>query len=161
MIMIMIVEKNLKCRPVASPQVRTCAITQTPVSSLRNPCHLFIARTINEKPVYPVTLRILESSTLIKTSFNSSSFRPVRIVYLMMLSGRASRQVKRLFKQLYDQKDYVLIHVDSRQDLMYREMSELAERFPNVRMVKNRKHGLWGGVSLLEVGFANCDLVDS
>ncbi len=77
--------------------------------------------------------------------------RPARIVYLLTVSGRAVRQVKRQFRHYYDSQDYFLIHVDSRQDLMFRELTKLTEMFPNVRMVKDRRHGLWGGISVLDV----------
>ena len=40
--------------------------------------------------------------------------RPVRIVYLLTIAGRASRQVRRLVKQIYSPEHYIFVHVDSR-----------------------------------------------
>ena len=74
---------------------------------------------------------------------------PVKIVYLLTVSGRASRQVYRLIKQVYSQDHYVFIHVDKRQEFMYRELEKLADKLPNLRMVKTRFSTIWGGASLL------------
>lgn len=38
----------------------------------------------------------------------------VKIVYLLTIAGRASRQVHRLVKQIYSPHHYILVHVDSR-----------------------------------------------
>ena len=38
----------------------------------------------------------------------------VKIVYLLTIAGRASRQVYRLVKQIYNPHHYILVHVDSR-----------------------------------------------
>ena len=73
----------------------------------------------------------------------------MKIVYLLTVAGRASRQVYRLIKQVYSQDHYVLIHVDKRQEFMYRELEELAKKLPNLRMVKTRFSTIWGGASLL------------
>ena len=53
-----------------------------------------------------------------------------RIVYLLTLNGRASRQVRRLIKRLYDDRNYIYIHVDSRQDYLFREMKAIEALFP-------------------------------
>ena len=75
---------------------------------------------------------------------------PVRVVYLLTVSGRAVRQVRRLIKRIYHRDNYVLIHVDSRQDYMFRELLEL-EKFPNIRLVRDRLATIWGGASLLQM----------
>ena len=36
----------------------------------------------------------------------------VKIVYLLTIAGRASRQVYRLVKQIYSPHHYILVHVD-------------------------------------------------
>ena len=38
--------------------------------------------------------------------------KPVRIVFAVMVAGRAVRQVKRLIKAIYHPDHYVFIHVD-------------------------------------------------
>ena len=68
------------------------------------------------------------------------------------------RQVKRLLKTIYHKENFYLIHVDSRQDLMHRELSAVADMLPdNVRMVKNRRPGIWGGISVLEMLLASIE----
>ena len=76
--------------------------------------------------------------------------KQARIVYLLTINGRASRQVRRLIKQLYDGKNYFYIHVDSRQDYLYREMKEIEAKLPdNIYVTPNRLSTIWGGASLL------------
>ena len=78
-----------------------------------------------------------------------SPVSPVRIVYLLTLSGRATRQVYRLINRIYSPNHYILVHVDARQEYMYREVSKLATVLPNLRMVRTRFSTIWGGASLL------------
>ena len=74
----------------------------------------------------------------------------VRIVFLITISGRGSRQVRRLIKQLYNGRNYFYIHVDSRQDYLYREMKDLELLFPeNIYVTPNRMTTIWGGSSYL------------
>ena len=41
---------------------------------------------------------------------------------------------------------------------MHRELGAIAERFPaNVRMVRNRRPGIWGGISVLEMLVASME----
>ena len=74
---------------------------------------------------------------------------PVKIVYLLTIAGRASRQVSRLIKRIYSPDHYILVHVDSRQEYMHREVSKLATILPNLRLVSKRYSTIWGGASLL------------
>jgi protein xylosyltransferase len=76
---------------------------------------------------------------------------PVRIVYLLTVSGRAIRQVRRLIKRIYSPDHYILVHVDARQEFMHREVSKLAAVLPNLRMVQSRFSTIWGGASLLSM----------
>ena len=50
------------------------------------------------------------------TGEGSSGGKPVKIVYLLTIAGRASRQVARLVRQIYSPDHYILVHVDSRSD---------------------------------------------
>ena len=71
---------------------------------------------------------------------------PVRIVYLLTVNGRAVRQLKRLIKKLFDGRNFFYIHVDARQDYMYKQMQQLAEKFPDfIRVSKKRFSTIWGG----------------
>ena len=55
------------------------------------------------------------------TGEGSSGGKPVKIVYLLTIAGRASRQVARLVRQIYSPDHYILVHVDSRSDhIQYR-----------------------------------------
>ena len=77
---------------------------------------------------------------------------PIRIVYLLTLSGRASRQVRRLIKRLYDGESYFYIHVDSRHDYMFREIKELEAKFPKrIYVAERRWASIWGGVTFLSM----------
>ncbi|KAJ8925077.1 hypothetical protein NQ315_001249 [Exocentrus adspersus] len=75
----------------------------------------------------------------------------VKIVFLLTLNGRAVRQVKRLLKILYHKQHYYYIHVDIRQDYLYRELLVLEKQLPNVRLTRRRFATIWGGASLLEM----------
>lgn len=73
----------------------------------------------------------------------------VRIAFLLTLNGRALRQVHRLIKALYSPNHVFYIHVDSRQDYLYRELLKLEGKFRNIRLARNRFSTIWGGASLL------------
>jgi len=75
----------------------------------------------------------------------------VKIVYLLTVAGRAYRQVYRLVRQIYSPDHYVFIHVDKRQDFLFRELKKLESILPNVKMVKKRFSTIWGGASLLSM----------
>ncbi|XP_055620367.1 xylosyltransferase oxt isoform X2 [Toxorhynchites rutilus septentrionalis] len=76
---------------------------------------------------------------------------PVRIAFLLTLNGRALRQVHRLLKTLYSTRHYYFIHVDERQEYLYRELLKLEPFFPNIRVSRNRWSTIWGGASLLQM----------
>uniref|UniRef100_A0AAG5D7T0 protein xylosyltransferase n=1 Tax=Anopheles atroparvus TaxID=41427 RepID=A0AAG5D7T0_ANOAO len=75
----------------------------------------------------------------------------VRVVFLMTLNGRAVRQVRRLLKALYSPRHYYYIHIDARQEYLYRELLELESQFPNIRLSRKRFSSIWGGASLLQM----------
>uniref|UniRef100_T1INJ3 protein xylosyltransferase n=1 Tax=Strigamia maritima TaxID=126957 RepID=T1INJ3_STRMM len=76
---------------------------------------------------------------------------PVRILYVLTLNGRAVRQVRRLLKNLYHTRNYYYIHVDVRQDYLYRQLLVLEEQFANIRLSRRRMSTIWGGASLLQM----------
>ncbi|KAM9457238.1 xylosyltransferase 1 [Clarias gariepinus] len=76
---------------------------------------------------------------------------PVRIAFVLVVHGRASRQVQRLFKAIYHTSHFYYIHVDQRSDYLYRQMLALAKRYPNVRVTPWRMATIWGGASLLSM----------
>ncbi|XP_025094417.1 xylosyltransferase 1-like isoform X3 [Pomacea canaliculata] len=74
----------------------------------------------------------------------------VKIVFVLTLNGRQTRQVVRLLRTLYQPHHYYYIHVDSRQEYMFRELLPLEELLPNVMVTRNRFATIWGGSSLLQ-----------
>ncbi|XP_022243478.1 xylosyltransferase 1-like isoform X2 [Limulus polyphemus] len=85
---------------------------------------------------------------------------PVTIVFLLTVNGRAVRQVRRLIRALYHTRHYFFIHVDSRQDYLFRELLPLEEKFPNIRLSRWRLSTIWGGASLLQMLLqCICDLL--
>ncbi|KAG7156935.1 Xylosyltransferase oxt-like [Homarus americanus] len=76
---------------------------------------------------------------------------PVRIVFILTVNGRAMRQLSRLVKALYHKDHYFFIHVDSRQDYLFREVLKLEEQFDNIHVSRYRLSTIWGGASLLKI----------
>ncbi|XP_011862628.1 PREDICTED: xylosyltransferase oxt [Vollenhovia emeryi] len=88
------------------------------------------------------------------SSLKNDLEKPVRIAYLLTVNGRASRQVKRLVGILYHPSHLFYIHVDARQDYLYREMLELEKscKLNNIKVARGeglRHASIWGGASLL------------
>lgn len=73
----------------------------------------------------------------------------VRIIFVLTVNGRALRQVTRLLRVLYRPYHYYYIHVDTRREYLYRELSKLIGHFSNIRMDATRHSTIWGGASLL------------
>ncbi|MBN3303974.1 XYLT1 Xylosyltransferase, partial [Amia calva] len=74
---------------------------------------------------------------------------PVRIAYVLVVHGRASRQLQRLFKAIYHSAHFYYIHVDQRSNYLHRQVLSLASQYPNVRVTPWRMSTIWGGASLL------------
>ncbi|XP_013856002.1 xylosyltransferase 1, partial [Austrofundulus limnaeus] len=85
------------------------------------------------------------------TAETSGPARPVRLAFVLVVHGRASRQLQRLFKAVYHTSHYYYIHVDQRSNYLHREVLSLAARFPNVRVTPWRMATIWGGASLLSM----------
>ncbi|KRT81296.1 hypothetical protein AMK59_5714, partial [Oryctes borbonicus] len=80
-----------------------------------------------------------------------SSVPRIKIVFLLTLNGRALRQIKRLIKNLFHIDHYFYIHVDIRQDYLFRELLKLEKSFNNIKVTRRRFATIWGGASLLEM----------
>lgn len=76
---------------------------------------------------------------------------PVRIAYMLVVHGRAIRQLKRLLKAVYHEQHFFYIHVDKRSNYLHREVVELARQYDNVRVTPWRMVTIWGGASLLRM----------
>ncbi|XP_068605484.1 LOW QUALITY PROTEIN: xylosyltransferase 1-like [Brachionichthys hirsutus] len=74
---------------------------------------------------------------------------PVRIAFVLVVHGRASRQFQRLFKAVYHVSHYYYIHVDRRSNYLHREVLSLVGHYPNIRVTPWRMSTIWGGASLL------------
>ncbi|GAB0197764.1 xylosyltransferase 2 [Grus japonensis] len=77
--------------------------------------------------------------------------KPVRIAYMLVVHGRAIRQLKRLIKAVYHQQHFFYIHVDKRSNYLHHEAVELARHYPNIRVTPWRMVTIWGGASLLKM----------
>ncbi|XP_069510973.1 xylosyltransferase 2 [Ambystoma mexicanum] len=80
---------------------------------------------------------------------HAPSARPLRIAYMLVVHGRAIRQLKRLIKAIYHRDHFFYIHVDKRSNYLHREVTALAQRYPNMRVTPWRMITIWGGASLL------------
>ncbi|NP_001008667.1 xylosyltransferase 2 [Bos taurus] len=76
---------------------------------------------------------------------------PVRIAYMLVVHGRAIRQLKRLLKAVYHKQHFFYVHVDERSNYLHREVVELARQYDNVRVTPWRMVTIWGGASLLRM----------
>ncbi|EHB16487.1 Xylosyltransferase 2 [Heterocephalus glaber] len=76
---------------------------------------------------------------------------PVRIAYMLVVHGRAVRQLKRLLKAVYHERHFFYIHVDQRSNYLHREVMALAQQYENVRVTPWRMVTIWGGASLLRM----------
>nr|XP_018673371.1 xylosyltransferase isoform X1 [Ciona intestinalis] len=83
------------------------------------------------------------------TSFDPD-IRPVRICYMLVVHGRAIRQLRRLLKVIYHRDHYYYIHVDKRSDYLLREVLKETEQYPNIKVAPWRMATIWGGSSLLQ-----------
>ncbi|XP_064866914.1 xylosyltransferase 1-like [Oncorhynchus nerka] len=82
---------------------------------------------------------------------------PVRIVFVLVVHGRASRQFQRLFKAIYHTSHYYYIHVDQRSNYLHRQVGALASQYSNVRVTSWRMSTIWGGASLLTMYLRSMD----
>ncbi|XP_074870794.1 xylosyltransferase 2 isoform X2 [Carettochelys insculpta] len=88
-----------------------------------------------------------DESRMLQTSVS----KPVRIAYMLVVHGRAIRQLKRLIKAVYHQQHFFYVHVDKRSNYLHREVVQLAQRYPNIRVTPWRMVTIWGGASLLKM----------
>ncbi|XP_030372520.1 xylosyltransferase oxt [Scaptodrosophila lebanonensis] len=124
--------------------------TKLPDSSCNNKCLAnakeicggYFAMNVYETGIAKFTAQVAASTA-------APDVERVRIAFLLTLNGRALRQVHRLIKALYAPNHVYYIHVDARQDYLYRKLLELEPKFPNIRLARTRFSTIWGGASLL------------
>uniref|UniRef100_A0A8C5H5X0 Xylosyltransferase 1 n=1 Tax=Gouania willdenowi TaxID=441366 RepID=A0A8C5H5X0_GOUWI len=90
-----------------------------------------------------VNIQLDEDST------ESVASKPVRIAFVLVVHGRATRQFQRLFKAIYHTSHYYYVHVDQRSNYLHRQVQAMASLYPNVRVTPWRMATIWGGASLL------------
>ncbi|XP_043946423.1 xylosyltransferase 2 isoform X2 [Protopterus annectens] len=76
---------------------------------------------------------------------------PVHIAYVLVVHGRATRQLKRMIKAIYHKDHFYYIHVDKRSNYLHREVVQLTQNYSNVRVMPWRMVTIWGGASLLKM----------
>ena len=69
-----------------------------------------------------------------------------------MVHGRSVRQIKRLINRIYTPDDYIYIHVDARNQMLFDELKGL-EIKENIKVTDNRFITIWGGHMLFEMQF--------
>jgi len=57
----------------------------------------------------------------------------------------------RLLRMIYRPHHFYLIHIDARQDYLFRNLLHLELKFANIRLSRKRESSIWGGASLLDV----------
>uniref|UniRef100_UPI00358FF475 xylosyltransferase 1-like isoform X2 n=1 Tax=Myxine glutinosa TaxID=7769 RepID=UPI00358FF475 len=75
--------------------------------------------------------------------------QPVRIAFMLVVHGRAARQLSRLLKAIYHRDHFYYIHVDERSSYLHREVQRMASGYGNVRVAPWLMSTIWGGASLL------------
>lgn len=73
----------------------------------------------------------------------------IRIAFVLSVSGRSTRQIKRLIRLLYDRKHIYLIHVDSQNDFLFNSLTDELRFVPNLIVTDQRFATIWGGSQLL------------
>ncbi|XP_029432930.1 xylosyltransferase 1 [Rhinatrema bivittatum] len=76
---------------------------------------------------------------------------PVRIAFVLVIHGRASRQLQRMLKAIYHKDHFYYLHCDKRSNYLHRQVLQLAKQYPNVRVTPWRMSTIWGGASLLSM----------
>ncbi|XP_043503808.1 xylosyltransferase oxt [Polistes fuscatus] len=107
--------------------------------------------TIN---VFWTGIQKFKSQEARNSSSKTGHEKAARIAYLLTVNGRASRQIKRLISILYHPSHLFYIHVDARQDYLYREMLKIEKscKANNIKVARGegmRHATIWGGASLL------------
>merc|ERR1719495_1787564 len=72
----------------------------------------------------------------------------VRIVFILTVSGKAVRQIKRLLRQIYRSHHYYYIHVDENSNWLYSQLKSL-ETLPNIKLTDQRFKTFWASNTLL------------
>ncbi|XP_023349783.1 xylosyltransferase oxt, partial [Eurytemora carolleeae] len=100
-----------------------------------NALELYLSGVISPKPEPPPALQARQQSS-------------VRIVFLLTLSGRSLRQIKRLLRLIYKPHHFYFIHVDENSQWLFNNLIYL-ESMKNIRLTRNRFSPFWASNTLL------------
>uniref|UniRef100_A0A6G1S934 protein xylosyltransferase n=1 Tax=Aceria tosichella TaxID=561515 RepID=A0A6G1S934_9ACAR len=75
----------------------------------------------------------------------------VRIAFLLSLHGRSLLQIRRLLKNIYSSRHIYYIHVDSREEYLFKELKTLQDKHNNILLSSQRFETIWGGTALLSM----------
>lgn len=89
---------------------------------------------------------ILRRNEILKTPILDDQ---IKIAYLILVH-RFPKQFKRLFKAIYDQENYYLIHLDKKAESKTRaDVEEFLADYPNAYILES-KNVVWGGYSMVQ-----------
>ncbi|BHF74955.1 Xylosyltransferase 2 [Sparganum proliferum] len=76
----------------------------------------------------------------------------VRVVYVLVLTGRSWRHIQRSFRLLYHSSNYYYVHVDKKSEYLYSRFQKVAHLLPNnVYVTPTRRNPVWGAPELLSL----------
>ena len=98
---------------------------------------------VNQGVYYPTKTPLASSS--------GSQERPIKLAFLLTLSGRSTAQIFRILRNIYSIHHLYYIHVDKRDDFLYNELQLLGKNYENIIVARSRFSTIWGGPSLLRM----------
>jgi len=100
---------------------------------------------VDATEVFDTAVPTRESAKLLAANFTRVTNSTTRIGFILTVNGRALRQVTRLLRIIYRPHHFYLIHVDARQDFLFRSLLQLELKYPNIRLIRKRQTSIWGG----------------
>ena len=85
---------------------------------------------------------------IVRRDFQAQQVDNVSIAFMMTVSGRSVRQVRRLLRQIYRPHHYYFIHVDQSSQWMFSQLKDL-QTFPNIKLATQRFQTFWASNTLL------------
>ena len=85
---------------------------------------------------------------IVRRDFQPDQVENISIAFLMTVSGRSVRQVRRLLRQIYRPHHYYFIHVDQSSQWMFSQLKSL-QTFPNIQLATQRFQTFWASNTLL------------
>lgn len=95
-------------------------------------------------------IRIFKNFSIIE-NHTSLDEREVRIAFLLILNGRSIHQARRLLRSIYTTNHIYYLHVDKRDNYLFRDLLDLEKNYSNVIIARRRFVPIWGGPKLLDM----------